>query len=93
MFKFVLDRIRERREAKLKNYLAEWSKKEPELFTEWQDKKREADREFAQGMQYAMGDFGGSDVHFRQAENLKEEALKAERELINKGFDPDRYRD
>jgi hypothetical protein len=40
-----------------------------------------------------MGDFGGSDAHFRQAERLKEEALKAERELIKKGFDPDRYRD
>lgn len=93
MFKFISDVIRKRREAKRENYLAEWAEKEPELFKEWQDKKREADQEFAQGMQYAMGDFGGSDVHFRQAERLKEEALKAERELIEKGFDPDKYQD
>ncbi|VOE06837.1 Uncharacterised protein [Streptococcus pneumoniae] len=93
MIKFVLDKIRERREAKRKNYLDEWSKNEPELFKKWQDKKREADQEYAQGVQYAMGDFGGSDAYFRQAERLKEEALEAERELIEKGFDPNRYRD
>lgn len=93
MFKFISDVIRKRREAKLKNYLAEWAEKEPKLIKEWQDKKREADQEYARGMQYAMGDFGGSDAHFRQAERLKEESLKAERELIKKGFDPDRYRD
>ena len=93
MFKFISDVIRKRREAKRENYLAEWAEKEPKLFKEWQDKKREADQEYAQGMQYAMGDFGGSDAYFREAERLKKEALKAEGELIKKGFDPDRYRD
>lgn len=93
MFKFISDVIRKRREAKRENYLAEWAEKEPKLFKEWQDKKRESDQEYAQGMQYAMGDFGGSDAYFREAERLKKEALKAEGELIKKGFDPDRYRD
>ena len=93
MFEFISDVIRKRREAKRENYLAEWAEKEPKLFKEWQDKKREADQEYAQGMQYAMGDFGGSDAYFREAERLKKEALKAEGELIKKGFDPDRYRD
>lgn len=93
MFKFISDVIRKRREAKRENYLAEWAEKEPKLFKEWQDKKREANQEYDRGMQYAMGDFGGSDANFRQAERLNEEALKYERELIKKGFDPDRYRD
>lgn len=93
MFEFVSDVIRKRREAKRENYLAEWAEKEPELFGKWKDKKREADQEYAQGMQYAMGDFGGSDAYFRKAERLNEESLKAERELIKKGFDPDKYRD
>ena len=40
-----------------------------------------------------MGDLGGSDAQFRIAEELKKEALEAKRELINKGFDPDKYQD
>lgn len=93
MFKFISDMIRKRREAKRKNYLAEWAEKEPELFRKWQEKERESVQEYDRGMQYAMGDLGGSEAHFRMAEKLKKEALEAERELINKGFDPDRYRD
>lgn len=93
MFEFVSDLIRKRREAKRENYLAEWAEKEPELFKEWQDKEMKSVQEYDLGMQYAMGDLGGSDAQFRKAEELKEEALKAKRELIKKGFDPDKYRD
>lgn len=93
MFEFISDVIRKRREAKRENYLAEWAEKEPELFRKWQEKERESVQEYDRGMQYAMGDLGGSEAHFRMAEKLKKEALEAERELINKGFDPDRYQD
>ena len=93
MIKFVLDKIRERRKAKLKSYLAEWAENEPELFSKWQEKERKAVHEYDLGRQYAMGDLGGSDAQFRIAEELKKEALEAKRELINKGFDPDKYQD
>lgn len=93
MFKFVSDMIRKRREAKLKTYLDEWSKKEPELFKEWQDREREYAKEYGLAMQYAMSDLGGSGAHFSKAKRLEEEARKAKRDLMSKGFDPDRYRD
>lgn len=93
MFEFISDAIRKRREAKLKNYLAEWAEKEPELFRKWKEKERESVQEYDRGLQYAMGDLGGSDAHFRMAEKLNDEAQEAKRELINKGFDPDKYQD
>lgn len=93
MFKFISDVIRKRRNAKLKSYWAEWAEKEPELFSKWQEKERKAVHEYDLGRQYAMGDLGGSDAQFRIAKELKKEALEAKRELIKKGFDPDRYRD
>ena len=93
MFKYISDVIRKRREAKRENYLTEWAEKEPELFKKWQEKEQKAVHEYDLGMQYAMGDLGGSDAQFRIAEELKKEALEAKRELINKGFDPDKYQD
>ena len=93
MCEFLSDGIRTRRKAKRENYLAEWAEKEPELFSKWQEKERKAVHEYDLGRQYAMGDLGGSDAQFRIAKELKKEALEAKRELINKGFDPDKYQD
>lgn len=93
MFKIISDVIRKRRETKRENYLTEWAEKEPELFKKWQEKEQKAVHEYDLGMQYAMGDLGGSEAQFRMAKKLEEEALEAKRELIKKGFDPDKYRD